>query len=162
MEFAEVVRKRRMVRSFTPEPIPMETIERIVATAQRAPSAGFSQGVSFVLVTDPTLRRRVANMAGGRVFVSAAPVQLVICTSETVYRDRYREPDKRNPYTPEGEDAPWPIPYWHIDAGCAMMLLLLAARDEGLASAFAGLWNLPGMRSLLGIPSMSRRLASSS
>ena len=57
MNFAEVVRKRRMVRHFTSEPVPRETVERIVQTAQHAPSAGFSQGVSFVVVTDQETRR---------------------------------------------------------------------------------------------------------
>ena len=157
MEFAEVVRKRRMVRHFTPESVPVETIERIVALAQRAPSAGYSQGVSFVLVTDAERRKQVAVLAGegGYVesgmhpFISEAPVQLVICTSEKVYRDRYREPDK---VSPDGGEMEWPIPYWHTDAGCALMALLLAAVDEGLAGAFVGIWDLEGLQRLLGIP----------
>lgn len=45
MEFSDVVRKRRMVRHFTPESVPDERIDRIVSLAPRAPSAGFSQGV---------------------------------------------------------------------------------------------------------------------
>ncbi|TMF65016.1 MAG: hypothetical protein E6I14_02575 [Chloroflexi bacterium] len=38
MEFQDVVRKRKMVRSFEDRPIPRETVERIVANVQRAPS----------------------------------------------------------------------------------------------------------------------------
>ena len=38
VEFIDVVRKRRMVRNFTDESVPQETLERIIATAQRAPS----------------------------------------------------------------------------------------------------------------------------
>lgn len=160
MDFAEVVRKRRMVRHFTPEPVPWETIERIVATAQRAPSAGFSQGVSFVVVTDPEMRQRVAEIAGeegytegGRgfdPFISEAPVQIIICTSEKVYKDRYREPDKKpDPDAPEME---WPVPYWQTDAGMALVLILLAAVNEGLAGAFVGVWDQKGLQNLLGIP----------
>jgi len=70
MEFADVVRKRRMVRHFTPEPVPTEIVERIVRTAQRAPSAGYSQGISFVLVTDPATRRRIAEIAGEEYYVA--------------------------------------------------------------------------------------------
>ena len=62
MQFTEVVRKRRMVRHFTPEPVELEALERIVDMARHAPSAGFSQGVSFVLVTDLATRRRVAEI----------------------------------------------------------------------------------------------------
>lgn len=159
MDFADVVRKRRMVRHFTAEPVPRETIERIVRAAQHAPSAGFSQGVSFVVVTDPDARRRVGQIAGedeGYVssgfhpFVSEAPVQIVICTSEKVYKDRYREPDKKpDSQAPEME---WPVPYWHTDAGCALMLILLAAVNEGLAGAFVGVWDQKGLQDFLGIP----------
>lgn len=159
MEFAEVVRRRRMVRHFTPEPVRVETVERIVRTAQRAPSAGFSQGISFVLVTEPQTRKRVAEIAGeeeGYVadgfhpFISEAPVQIVLCASEQVYKDRYREPDKKP--DPDAEEMEWPVPYWHTDAGCALMLLLLAAVDEGLSGAFVGVWDQAGLRELLGIP----------
>lgn len=158
MDFVDVVRKRRMVRHFTPEPVPQETIDRIVRLAQRTPSAGFSQGVAFVSVTDGAVRKQVAQIAGeeGYVaggfhpFVSEAPVQIIICTSEKVYKDRYREADKRP--DPDAPDLEWPVPYWHTDAGCALMLLLLAAVNEGLAGAFVGVWDQQGLQQLLGIP----------
>ncbi|GAC1443621.1 MAG: nitroreductase family protein [Chloroflexota bacterium] len=158
MEFADVVRKRRMVRHFTSEPVSWEVVERIVETAQRAPSAGFSQGVSFVVVTDENTRKRVGEIAGEEhytaggfhSFVSEAPVQIIVCTSEKVYKDRYREADKKpDPNEPEHE---WPVPYWHTDAGMALVLILLAAVNEGLAGAFVGVWDQEGLQSLLGIP----------
>jgi nitroreductase len=162
MEFETVVRKRRMVRHFTSEPVPEETVRQIVAIAQRAPTAGFSQGVSFVAVTDPERRRQVAKIAHEEAytnsrtapmhpFISEAPVQIIVCTSEKIYKDRYQEPDKKSPDQTE-ESPEWPTPYWHTDAGCAMMLLLLAAVDKGLAGAFVGLWDKEGMRDYLGIP----------
>lgn len=160
MDFSEVVRKRRMVRHFTSEPVPWETIERIVAAGQRAPSAGFSQGVSFVVVTDPEARRRVAEIAGEQVytqgttamdpFISEAPVQIIVCTSEKIYKDRYREPDKKP--DPDAEEMEWPVPYWHTDAGMALVLILLAAVNEGLAAAFVGVWDQKGLQQFLGIP----------
>jgi nitroreductase len=158
MDFYEVVRKRRMVRHFTDEAVPTEAIDRIIAAAQRAPSAGFSQGVSFVVVTDPETRRTIAAIAGESEytsggfdpFVSQAPVQVIICTSEKVYKDRYREPDKKP--DPEAEEMEWPVPYWHTDAGCALMLILLAAVNEGLAGAFVGVWDQRALQELLGIP----------
>lgn len=147
-----------MVRHFGPEPVPWETVERIVETAQHAPSAGFSQGVSFVAITDAEKRRRVAEIAGEEhyvggghhQFISEAPVQIVVCTSEKIYKDRYREPDKKpDPNEPEME---WPVPYWQTDAGMGLLLILLAAVDEGLAGAFVGVWDQQGLRNLLGIP----------
>lgn len=157
MDFSEVIRRRRMVRNFTGEPVPDDMIERIVAAGQRAPSAGFSQGVSYVVVTDAETRKAIGEIAGeaGYVeagfdpFISGAPVQIVICTSERVYHERYNEPDKK----PEGEDEiDWPIPYWHTDAGASMMLVLLAAVNEGLGSAFIGVHEPAALQRLLGIP----------
>jgi nitroreductase len=160
MEFQDVVRKRRMVRNFTDEPVADGVIERIVEAGQHAPSAGFSQGVAYVVVTDPETRKTVGEIAGeaGYVeagfdpFISGAPVQVVVCTSERVYHDRYNEPDKK----PEGtEEIDWPIPYWHTDAGCSLMLILLAAVNEGLGTAFVGVHDPAELQRLLGIPADS-------
>jgi nitroreductase len=147
VEFAEVVRRRRMVRGFTPEPVPWDVVERLARTAQYAPSAGCAQGVSIVAVTDPERRQQVAEIAGQarytraghRPWIAEAPVQLVLCASEAAYHRRYREPDKLRP---DGSETDWPIAYWHTDAGAALMLLLLAAVDAGLGAAFVGVYRL--------------------
>jgi nitroreductase len=156
VEFLEVVRRRRMVRRYLPEAVPREVLERVVAVGRRGPSAGFTQGQSFVVVTDPGLRREIAGLAGEGAYVdrgfepwiSEAPALVVVCTSEQDYRDRYRAPDKLGP----GGELSWPVPFWYIDAGCSLMLLLLAAVDEGLAAGFLALKSYDGLRELLGIP----------
>ncbi len=145
-----------MVRRYSPEAVPDEVLRRIVETARRGPSAGFTQGQSFVIVTDPDLRWEVAKLAGEGSYVargfdpwvSEAPALVVVCTSEQDYRDRYGAPDKLGP---DGK-LNWPVPFWFVDAGCSMMLLLLAAVDEGLAAGFLALQSYNGLRTLLGIP----------
>ena len=157
MEFTEVVFKRRMVRNFTDEPVALETIERILQLARHAPSAGFTQGQSFVLVTRPDLKKAFANLCGEESYaargfhpwISQAPVLVVACTSEEAYHQRYRESDK---VKDDGTEIEWPIPYWHMDAGCAVMVLLLAVVNEGLAAGFTGTHDLDGLRAVLGIP----------
>jgi FMN reductase [NAD(P)H] len=159
MEFAEVVRRRRMVRHFAPDPVDRSVLERIVATAQRAPSAGFSQGQRVVIVTDPDRKRRLAELVGEGFYtergfdpwISEAPALLVPCVSAKVYVDRYNEPDKRDPSAPPGTEDEWKVPYWWMDVGCTVMLLLLAAVDEGLAAGFAG-GDFDGLRAELGMP----------
>ena len=156
MEFNDVVQRRRMVRNYRPDPIPDDVLDRVLESARRAPSAGFTQGQSFIVVTDADRRAAIAKLAHEDDYVSAgfdpwlskAPVHVVICTSEAAYRDRYAEPDKA-----AADDAQdWPVPYWHVDAGASLMLLLLAAVDEGLAAGFAGSHSLDGIKDLLGIP----------
>jgi nitroreductase len=143
MEFRDVVARRRMVRHFADEPVEPSTLERIAAVAQRAPSAGFSQGQRLLVVTDPAARRRIAELCGESFmeeagfdrWISECAAIFVPLVSEEVYHRRYREPDK---VTDAGAEIDWPIPYWWMDVGCTVMLVLLAAVDEGLAAGFAG------------------------
>jgi nitroreductase len=145
-----------MVRNYTDDPVDPAAVERILDTARRAPSAGFSQGQSFVVVTDHELRHRIADLAdepayieqGFGPWISRAPVHVVVCVSEQVYRDRYDEPDKAA--SDNAHD--WPVPYWWVDAGATMMLLLLAVVDEGLAAGFLGSHAMPELKQELGIP----------
>lgn len=156
-EFADILRKRKMVRSYRDEPVPREAIERIVARARKAPTAGFSQGLRFIVVTDPEGRSAVAKAGGERwyaehgmaTWLSAAPVQVVVCTREEDYHERYRLPDKLQE---DGTEIDWPIPWWYADAGKAIMLLLLCAVDEGLAAGMFGLHDAAACREALGIP----------
>ena len=145
-----------MVRNYTGEPVEEAVLARILDAARRGPSAGFSQGQRFVVVTDPAARRHIAAaareakyVAGGfEPWLSRAPVHVVVCTRIDDYVDRYREPDKAA--APPATE--WPVPYWYVDAGAALMLVLLAAVDEGLAAGFAGIHSFDGIRELLGIP----------
>jgi nitroreductase len=157
MEFQKVVRKRRMVRHFTTEPVSRETLDGILELAQHAPSAGFSQGSAYVVVTDPETKKNVARLqgeegyrAGGfHMWISEAPVAIVACVSEKAYHDRYNEPDKLDD---QGNEIEWPTPYWFFDVGAGCMVILLAAVDSGLAAAFTGVPDVEGMKGLLGIP----------
>ena len=160
MEFDEVVRRRRMVRNYVDAPVDDEVLARILDRASRAPSAGFSQGVSLVAVTDETTRSEIARLAGEDEYVSEgfdpwisrAPVHVMICTRKGAYLERYREADKDGDDGPKGTEEGWPIPYWWVDGGASMMLLLLAAVDEGLAAGFLGAHNIDAIEELLGIP----------
>jgi FMN reductase [NAD(P)H] len=148
-----------MVRAYAPEPVPRATIERIVGTIRRAPSAGFSQGQRFVVVTEPAVRREIANAVGEEFYVSqgfapwisGAAALVVVCTREEDYHARYRRPDKVDE---SGREIEWPVPYWHVDAGKAAMLVLLAAIDEGLAAGVFGVpvEHMQRFRELLGLP----------
>lgn len=147
-----------MVRNYDPHaPVDRESLERIAAAAQHAPSAGFSQGQRLIAVTGEDQRRRIAEIcdepeyvaAGFDPWVSRAPALFVPCVSEQVYRARYREPDKLKPGDPEIE---WPVPYWYMDIGCTVMLILLAAVDEGLAAGFLGSHRMPELAAALELP----------
>ena len=157
MEFFEVIKKRRMVRRYRPRPVDPEVVDRIVEAGLSAPSAGFSQGQSLIVVTEHPTRLRIAQLAeepryvarGFDPWLSSAPVHIVVCTSEADYRRRYREADKLAGHR---GGTPWPVPYWWVDGGATLMAVLLAAVDEGLAAGFLGAHALAGLSALLGIP----------
>jgi nitroreductase len=157
MEFKDVVLKRRMVRHFSDKPLPPAAVQRIVDLTRHAPSAGFTQGQSFVVATEPGLKAAIADLcgeggyvqAGFHHFISGAPALLIPCVSEEAYHRRYREPDK---IQEDGTEIIWPVPFWFMDIGCAVMIALLAAVDQGLAGAFAGVPDLAALSALLHIP----------
>jgi nitroreductase len=157
MEFQDVVRKRRMVRTFEDRPIDPDVLERILANAQRAPSAGFSQGWAFLVLNgkDETERYWDTTMSAERrkafgwpgMFNAAA---LVICLSnKSAYLDRYARPDKG---WSDRDEKRWPVPYWDVDVGMAALLILQTAVDAGLGAVFFGIFDQVAFRKAFGIP----------
>lgn len=157
MEFKDTVLKRRMVRNFADKPVNLQIIDQIVQLTRHAPSAGFTQGQSFIVVTKPDLKMVIADTCqeeeyvknGFAPFISKAPVLLIPCTSEAAYHRRYQQADKVDE---NGNEIEWPVPYWFMDIGCAVMIALLAAIDEGLVTAFAGSKDLKTLRAVLNMP----------
>jgi nitroreductase len=157
VEFADVVRRRKMVRTYQDRPVDPAALERVLDAGRRGPSAGFSQGVSFLVLDRPedvaAFWRATAGGDAGwpSEGMRGAPVVVVPLASKQVYLDRYAEADKG--WTDRAE-ARWPVPYWTVDASFAAMLVLLAAVDEGLGALFFGL-EAPGYEALgeaFGIP----------
>ena len=155
MEFQDVIRKRKMVRSFEDRPVDHALVERMLANAQRAPSAGFSQGWAFLVLEGKdeaarywdALWPRRAEFGWPDMF--NAPV-LVICLShKDAYLDRYALPDKG--WTDRDEKR-WPVPYWDIDTGMAALNILLTAVDAGLGAVFFGASDQPKLRAAFGVP----------
>lgn len=146
VEFAETVRRRRMVRQFDPgRAVPLAAVQRCLDAAVRAPSAGYSQGWDFLVLREPPERDRfwtlstpsdhAVKLDAWLAGVSGAPV-LVMCLSDPdAYLDRYAQPDKG--WTDRSLDH-WPVPYWDVDTGMAAMLMLLSAVDQSLGALFFG------------------------
>ena len=137
MDFQDVVRHRHMVRTFTSEPVPRAAVDRICDNAVRGPSAGFSQGQAFLVLSGDDLPKFWA-VASEAVQESAqtAPLIIVPMSSKRVYMDRYALPDKG--WT-DRDESRWPVPFWHIDTGMAGLLILQTAVDEGLGAVYFGI-----------------------
>jgi len=153
MDFRELLPRRRMVRHYAPEPVSRDALERIVGTVRRAPSAGYSQGQRLLVVTDPQKRAELARIMGesGRTTVDdrepwleSAAALVLVCTREDDYHERYQQEDKLA--ATGGVEVDWPVPFWFVDAGAALMMLLLAAIDEGLAAGLTGVEGAAAVR----------------
>jgi nitroreductase len=163
VEFAEVVRRRRMVRDYDPDrPVPAPVRERLLEHAVRAPSAGFSQGWAFLVLESAGERQRywASTAPDGPPDpwlqrMARAPLLVVVLSSEQAYLDRYAEPDKGWTDRDRGR---WPVPYWDVDAGMAALLMLLTAVDEGLGACFFGVpaERVDAFRSAFGVPGTHR------
>ena len=157
MEFQDVIRKRRMVRSFEDRPVEHAIVERLLANAQKAPSAGFSQGWGFLVLEDKaqTMRYWDALMPAERrkqwgwPDLLNAPVLIVCLSNKSQYLDRYALPDKG--WT-DRDEAHWPVPYWDVDTGMAALNILLTAVDAGLGAVFFGVFDQAKLRATFGIP----------
>lgn len=139
---------RRSCRAYREEPVPPDVLDRILDAARRAPSAGNTWALDLVVLegpdetagywdtTLPAERRGAFPWPG----LLRAPVLVVVVTDPAAYVDRYAEADKARTGLGEGEAA-WPVPYWWVDAGAAVMAVLLAATAEGLGSLLFGIFD---------------------
>jgi nitroreductase len=161
MELHEAVRRRAMVRSYSTEPVGRPVVDRILAAALRAPTAGNTRGTAWVVLegpgetaaywdatTDEQWQETSARFPGLR----RAPVILLAYTSAGAYVARYGEPDKADGGLGGGESA-WPVPYWIGDAAFGVMTVLLAAVDAGLGACILGTFlGEAALADVLGVP----------
>lgn len=171
MEFSEVARKRRMVRRYDPDrQVPDLVIQTVLRNAIRAPSAGFSQGWDFLVLTKPEERQAYWAATADAdddpdpwlEGMRSAPTLILCLSDEGTYLRRYAEPDKG--WT-DMDEARWPVPYWDIDTGMAALMMLLTGVDEGLGGCFFGAppethedvfeaFGIPHDRNLVGVVSL--------
>jgi nitroreductase len=146
MEFQDVVDRRRMIRNYADRPVDRDVVDRALRNATHAPSAGFSQGWGFLLLdTAADVRRWWATTTDADSLAEPddwltgmmrAPVVIVPCSSKAAYLRRYAEKDKG---WADQDEARWPVPFWHMDAAMASLLILQTATDEGLGACFFGI-----------------------
>ena len=171
MEFSEVARKRRMVRRYDPDrQVPDDVLRTVLRNAIRAPSAGFSQGWDFLVLSKPEERQTYWAATADAdddpdpwlEGMLSAPTLILCLSDERTYLRRYAEPDKG--WT-DMDEARWPVPYWDIDTGMAALMMLLTGVDEGLGGCFFGAppethedvfeaFGIPHDRNLVGVVSL--------
>lgn len=158
MELRQAILRRRMVRAFEDRPVAPEVVDRLLEHALHAPSAGFTQGWAFLVLTEPADRNRFWDAvfpdhtdAFTHRGIMDAGCLIVPLSHKQAYLERYAEADKG---WAAGNEIRWPVPYWDIDTGMASMLILLTAVDEGLGAVFFGIFggHIDAFRIAFGVP----------
>lgn len=95
--------------------------------------------------------RSARDMSGWLAGMRTAPVVVLVLTSKEAYLRRYAEKDKG---WEDLDESRWPVPYWHVDAGMAALLILQTAVDEGLGACLFGVppQGVPAVRAAHDIP----------
>jgi nitroreductase len=73
-----IMRRTRQTRDFRPDPIPDEVLRDILDVARWTGSVSNKQPWTFIVVTDPEVRRRMAEIATNTPHIGSAPVVVVI------------------------------------------------------------------------------------
>ncbi len=132
----EAIFTRRSIRRYTDQPVAAGAVEKLLAAAMAAPSAGNEQPWEFIVVTDQAAREAITHVHPYSQMLKQAPVAIVVCNDPA--RSRY------------------PVEYWVQDCAAATQNILLAAADLGLGTCWLGVHPVPervaGIRRILAIP----------
>lgn len=151
---------RRDIRVFRSDPIPDETLARILSAAHHAPSVGFMQPWDFILIRNSETRQRVKDL-------SDRERQAAACFFDEPRRSKYLsmklegildaplnlcvtcDPTRSGPQV-LGRNS---IPETDVYSTClAVQNLWLAARAEGIGVGWVSILRNAELREILGIP----------
>jgi nitroreductase len=121
---------RRSIRKFRPDPVPDELILKILDVARYAPSARNSQPWVFIVVKDPEVKRKLANVHLWAKPLENAPVGIVVACNTEVSPESYQ-----------------------VDCANATMQIMLAAHALGLGTVWLQtLRNVSEIQGIVGLP----------
>jgi len=145
MDFFRIVDERRSMRKYADTPVDEAKLQKILETANKAPSAGNLQGYEIYLVRSLEQRQALVKAAWDQEFLAEAPVVLIFCTNPSRLVERYQE---------RGSGL-----YCIQDATIACAFSMLAAKALGLDSVWVGAFDEEAVRKIVHIPANLRPIA---
>ena len=141
MDVLSAIQGRRSIRQYSSQPIEDIKLNKVLEAARLSPSASNRQSWKFVIVKDNETRAKLAEAAGGQLFVGQAPVILVACGTD---------PDSimmcgQHRYT--------------VDLSIATAYMILEAYEQGLGTCWLGSFDEKRVKEILGIPEGIRVVA---
>ena len=157
----QAIFSRRDVRGqFLPDAIPDEVLARILTAAHFAPSVGYMQPWSFVLIRDAGVKQRIHAAFSE---ANAEALQMFEGEKQEIYRELKLEGIIESPVNilitcDRDRAGPVVIGRTHIKAMdiyssvCAVQNLWLAARSEGLGVGWVSIFHQAALKEILGLP----------
>jgi nitroreductase len=136
MDFYDVIGTRRSIRSYKPDPIPLQVLERVLEAARRSPSASNKQPWRLIVVTDQKIREQIAASGTYGKFLAQSAVIIVGVGDPVVAPARYI-----------------------IDTSITLEHIVLAATAEGLGSCWVCSFDEGIVKELLEIPEDKKAVA---
>jgi len=138
MDFFTLIDTRRSMRKYTDEPIEEEKLQKILESANKAPSAGNLQGYEIYIVRAIEQRKALVKAAWDQEFLAEAPVVLIFCANPERVVEKYQQ---------RGSDL-----YCVQDATIACVFSMLAAKALGLDTVWVGAFIEESVRKAIQIP----------
>jgi nitroreductase len=137
MDAMEAILSRRSIRRYTPDPLPEETIGRLLEAGMAAPSAGDERPWHFVVITDREMLAQIPTFHSLSRFVPKAALAILVCADLAL--SKYP-----------------PADYWVQDCSAATQNILLAAHAMGIGAVWLGVHpteeRIDGFRALCRLP----------
>ncbi len=144
MEFYEVIKKRQAIRVYKSDPIPGDSLTRVLEAFRAAPSWANTQSWEIVLVTDPVVKEQLQKTVAetNPAFTAIMDAPLLVCAVGITGRSGFY---KGNASTPRGD---WVM----FDLGIATEHLALAAAAESLGTVHVGMFDYRKAGEILELP----------
>ncbi|MHA1931197.1 MAG: nitroreductase family protein [Promethearchaeota archaeon] len=139
MKFEEIVYKRRTIRRFKQDPVPLETLKKLVDFARVAPTAKNVQALDFIIVVKPEIREKLFPLVG---WAGSLP-------QDQRTPEKGREPTAYIIILVNNDVKP---AYVDFDVGAAAENILLGAVNFGLGSCWMGNVRFQKLKALFEIP----------
>ena len=132
MDTWDAIRARRNVRSYRPDPVPDNDLQRIAEAGWRSPSAANRQPWDFVIVTDPDRLQQLSTVWQGARHIASAAAAIALVAPVP--------PDERRKLLDQ------------YDLGQATMAMMIAATDLGIGTGHSAVGEQEKARAILGVP----------
>jgi len=142
LDFLRVVKTRRSIRRYKPDPVSDKIIHQLIDAARHAPSSDDIQPWEFIVVKDKQVKGKLSKTHAWSYFVKDAPVSVVALGNERL--------------SPS---------YFAFDTTCAVQNLLLTSRSLGLGACWVAVYDPHNpsyekhVRTMLNVPSHLRIIA---